>query len=342
MDPVISALKHSFMITSFVFFMMLVVEYVNVQTRGGWASIFSTKRWRQYLLAALLGVIPGCLGAFTATTLFGHGIISFGALVTTMIATSGDEAFFMFAMIPREAVALTLVLFIVGMLGGYLVDRFKWSFGAEVPGGLHELPLHESGACHCFNARDIIVQFKQLSTHRLGLILGLLFILITLALGWVGPQEWDWKRITFFSGGLISLFIVSTVPEHFLKEHLWDHLVLRHVPRLFMWTALTLLVINLLKNEMDMANLVAENYWILLGIAVLVGMIPQSGPHFAFVALYVEGSLPISILLANSISQDGHGTLPLLANSKRTFVVLKILNLIWGFMLGGLGHGMGL
>jgi hypothetical protein len=108
-----------------------------------------------------------------------------------------------------------------------------------------------------------------------------------------------------------------------------------------MWTFFTLLLINLLKNQMDLANLVENNFWVLLSIAVLVGLIPQSGPHFVFLALYVEGSLPLSILLANSISQDGHGTLPLLANAKRTFVVLKILNLLWGVLWGGVAHALG-
>jgi hypothetical protein len=35
---------------------------------------------------------------------------------------------------------------------------------------------------------------------------------------------------------LLALFIVSTVPEHFLEERLWEHIVKVHIPRVFLWT----------------------------------------------------------------------------------------------------------
>jgi hypothetical protein len=46
--------------------------------------------------------------------------------------------------------------------------------------------------------------------------------------------------------------------------------------------------------------------------------------------------LPVGILVANSVVQDGHGTLPLLAVSKRAFVRLKLINLLAGIAIGGL------
>ena len=33
---IISVIKHALMITSFVLIMMLLIEYINVQTRGSW------------------------------------------------------------------------------------------------------------------------------------------------------------------------------------------------------------------------------------------------------------------------------------------------------------------
>ena len=74
-----------------------------------------------------------------------------------------------------------------------------------------------------------------------------------------------------------------------------------------------------------------------LTIAVLIGIIPESGPHLVFVTLFAQGSLPFSILLASSIVQDGHGTLPLLAVSKRGFIILKIINVAAGFAIGMIG-----
>ena len=95
------------MITSFVATMMLVVEYLNVQTRGLFLTTIHGSRWRQYLLCALLGAIPGCLGAFIVVALFSHRRITLGALVAAMVSTSGDEIFVMLVLFPSTAILMT-------------------------------------------------------------------------------------------------------------------------------------------------------------------------------------------------------------------------------------------
>ncbi|MBQ9529461.1 MAG: hypothetical protein IJR73_03790 [Bacteroidales bacterium] len=47
-------------------------------------------RFGQVVLGGLLGVLPGCIGVFACVSLYGHGMLSFGALVAMMIASSGD------------------------------------------------------------------------------------------------------------------------------------------------------------------------------------------------------------------------------------------------------------
>ena len=338
---IIGPLKQAIMITNFVFVMMLIVEYINVQSQGGWARIFTSKRWRQYIFAGILGALPGCLGAFTATTLFGHGVLSFGALVATMVTTSGDEAFIMFALIPKTALLITVVLFASAIVLAIIVDRISDHYGIFGRSEYHELPFHEKANCDCFDAREVIPQLRALTFHRFLIISLILALLIALITGTIGPQSWDWKRTTFLFGGLITLFIVSTVPDHFLQEHLWEHLIKIHLPRIFMWTFMILLALNILKDYWAIDNLIDNNYYIVLLLAALVGMIPQSGPHFVFVALFLEGSLPLSILIASSASQDGHGTLPLLAESKKAFIYLKLINLVWGIFLGLIFHSLG-
>jgi len=107
----LGVIKHSIMITSFVLMMMLLIEYINVQTQGAWQKSLKQNRLGQYILVASLGVMPGCLGAFTVVSLYSHKIVSFGALVAVMIATSGDEAFVMFSMFPQSAILINIILF---------------------------------------------------------------------------------------------------------------------------------------------------------------------------------------------------------------------------------------
>ena len=72
----------------------------------------------------------------------------------------------------------------------------------------------------------------------------------------------------------------------------------------------------------------------MMALAILVGIIPESGPHLIFITLFTRGQIPFSILMANSIVQDGHGMLPLLAESRKQFVYVKLINMATGAVFG--------
>ena len=333
----IEVLKNSLMITGFVFMMMLVIEYVNVQTRGVWHSFIQRSKWLQYVLAALLGAIPGCLGAFTVVAMFSHNIVSLGALVAAMIATSGDEAFVMLAMFPDKAILLFSITFFIGILAGILTDAVfpKINFTAKLK--LQKLPLHEQEKCDCFPGKDILVSLRHISMKRILLILLVSILLIGISIGSIGHDEQGWIKTTILITSIFALFVVLTVPEHFMDEHLWKHIVKIHIPRIFFWTFGTLLIIQIFLQHWNIQSWMESNLIIMLLVAGLVGLIPQSGPHLVFVTLFIQGSIPFSILLASSIVQDGHGMLPLLAESKRAFIVVKIINLSVGLLVGYMG-----
>ena len=92
---------------------------------------------------------------------------------------------------------------------------------------------------------------------------------------------------------------------------------------------------------MDINGWIANNMFVVLAVALLIGIIPESGPHLVFVTLFASGTIPFSILLASSIVQDGHGMLPLLAESKRGFLSVKAVNLVFGAIAGIIGLLLG-
>ncbi len=326
--------KHTIMITSFVMIMMLVIEYINVQTSGAWSDKLKQRPGLQILIAAMLGIIPGCLGTFTVISLYSHNILGFASLVTALIATSGDEAFFMFAMIPGKAFLISAILLVIAITAGYMVKVFfKKDFGLSYRFEVHE----EHAKCTCFGIRDIKDHLKNITFERFLLITGFLIFTVLLATGNIGMKTWDWKKITFLVGNIIVLFIVFTVPEHFLKEHLWNHIIKKHLLRVFIWIFGVLLFLHILESYIDIEQWVNANLFIVLLIALLVGLIPESGPHMVFITLFAQGILPLSILLANSIVQDGHGALPLLADSKRSFFAAKLINFLIGLLVGTAG-----
>ena len=334
MNTAIQIFKHALMISSFVFSMMLLIEYINIQTKGNWQESIKEKKWKQYILSALLGATPGCLGAFSVVALYSHGVVSFGSLVAAMIATSGDEAYVMFSMFPLKALWLTIIILIIGLAAGYLTDIFMKKRKVKLKIFDHELEIHNTEKCNCFPKGEILNQLRTISFQRTLLILLLMLLMIGFIFEMIGPQEWNWIKITFLVSILFALFVVLTVPEHFLEEHLWEHILKKHLPRIFLWTFGALILIHLLTQYLDLEMWIKSNYIIVLFVAVLVGIIPESGPHMIFVTLFAQGSIPFSILLASSIVQDGHGTLPLLAVSKRGFVILKIVNVFFGLIVG--------
>ena len=103
---ILEVFKHALIITFFVFVMMLLVDLLDTASKRRMSEIMKGGQWRQYTLSSLLGSTPGCLGAFMNVSLYLHGMISFGAIVGGMIATSGDEAFVMLAQFPGMALAL--------------------------------------------------------------------------------------------------------------------------------------------------------------------------------------------------------------------------------------------
>jgi hypothetical protein len=331
---IVEVLTRSLMIAAFVFVMMLAIEYVNMCTRGAAQHAICGGRWRQYLLAVGLGATPGCLGAFASVSLYTHGLLSLGALVGCMIATSGDEAFVLLAITPKVGVFLMGLLLVVGLGTAWLTDRLHADATWERKRACRELVVHEEAACGPSSWRQITGYWRQCSAARGVLATGLFLFVGVVALGKLGPNQWNWIRITLLGVALFAIFVVATVPDHFLEEHLWKHVAKKHAPRIFLWTFGALLVTHLASNHVGVEQWIQHNPLTLLLMAGVVGIIPESGPHLLFVTLFAEGKIPFSILLASSIVQDGHGMLPLLGDSLLAFAVVKAINLAVGLLLG--------
>jgi len=132
METLIKVFKESLKITLFVLIMMVAVDYINVKTKGRLESILkSGKKWKQYIVASLLGAAPGCLGSFAGVSLYIHGMISFGALTGLMMATAGDEQFIMLAMFPKTALIMFAILFLLGIIAGYFTDYLVQKFNIK-------------------------------------------------------------------------------------------------------------------------------------------------------------------------------------------------------------------
>jgi len=143
-EKIIKILIETIQITLLVAVMMIVVDIINVLTKQKMETFFkNARKSKQYILTSLIGTVPGCIGGFTNVSLYMHGMISFGALAGSMIAVSGDEAFVMLAMFPKDAIILFGVLFIIGIFSGWIIDIIIRRFKIHTCDNCKEMVVHQ-------------------------------------------------------------------------------------------------------------------------------------------------------------------------------------------------------
>jgi hypothetical protein len=135
-----------------------------------------------------------------------------------------------------------------------------------------------------------------------------------------------WMNVLFAGLSVIMLFVLVFASDHFVEGHLWNHIVKKHLPTIFAWTFGVLLVLGIALQYIDIDRWISDNIVLMILLATLIGIIPESGPHMIFVTLFAAGVVPFPVLLASSISQDGHASIPLLAESKKSFAWAKLIN----------------
>ena len=374
MHLLVDILRNSILITGLVVVMMMMIESLNIESKGMLFKGLKKTKIGQVVIGALMGSIPGCMGGFATVSLYTHRLFSFGALVAMMIASSGDAAFVMLAMIPEQAQILFAVLFVVAVIVGVITDIIYDRRHAR------HCDRHEHEGCGVeTDCHDGYVVHGSSSGHkrhygwkRILMFAGLAIFIAALATGHLGHDHGtheghehhvshmeitehshvhemaeaehdgfhidllseDWMNVLFAGLSVIVLFVLLLASDHFVEEHLWDHIVRKHLPVIFAWTFGVLLVLGIGLQYIDIERWISDNTVLMILLATVIGIIPESGPHMIFVTLFAAGIVPFPVLLASSISQDGHASIPLLGESKKSFVWAKLINCIVALAAG--------
>jgi hypothetical protein len=130
--------------------------------------------------------------------------------------------------------------------------------------------------------------------------------------------------------------------KHFVREHIYHHIIKKHIWKIALWTFGALIVIEIALKYLNLQHFTTAYPIVFLFAGALIGLIPESGPHLLFVSLFASGLIPFSILLTSSIVQDGHSMLPLLSYSFKDSVKIKIFNFVIGLTIGLILFAFGL
>ena len=381
--------------------MMMMIESLNIESKGLFFKGLRKTKVGQVVIASLLGSIPGCMGGFATVSLYTHRMFSFGALVAMMIASSGDEAFVMLAMILEQALIMFVVLFVLAIAVGIITDKIydkvhakkcdlhdHEDCGVQTECDGYEIHEHEIATSdYCPPRNDVSTSseddrhtslrakrgnLRHFGWKRISMLVGLALFIAALGTGKLGHDHEahagheheseqiatgealamtcdkhqhhnghahehshgheinllseDWMNVLFAGLSVIMLVVLIFAKDHFVEEHLWDHIIKKHLPTIFAWTFGVLLALGIILHYVDIDNWISDNTALMILLATLIGIIPESGPHMIFVTLFAAGVVPFPVLLASSISQDGHAGIPLLAESKKSFAWAKLIN----------------
>jgi hypothetical protein len=128
---------------------------------------------------------------------------------------------------------------------------------------------------------------------------------------------------------------------HYLRDHVWQHIVKKHLWKTALWTFSALLALEIGLQYWNLERLTSQYRLLLLFAGALVGLIPESGPHLIFVTMFANGLIPFSVLFTSSFVQDGHGMLPMLSYSIRDSIMIKVFNLVFGLAIGLFLYALG-
>lgn len=338
-------LSETAVITTMVLMLMMLIEFIHVRTQGKEMVLMDRKPHWQIVIAALLGLTPGCAGVFAVVSLYTHNIVGFGALLAACIASFGDEAFFMLSMMPEKAALVGGILLLTALAAGFCYQIFHPFQSTTHIHQIEHLVLHE----HDHHSGHPEEREGHNPLHRIILIGGILLFITGLLTGFLGEHDTEGdgglsgEKMIFIITAVCVLLMCCFCDHHFIEEHLWNHILKNHLLKIFLWSFGVILMLTLLTHHMQLESLPMRNSgkMLLLLLALGIGLVPQSGPHLAVIYLFADGIIPFSTLLANCLLQEGHGGIPLMAESPKTFLRLKAVKLLMAAAIGLTGIATG-
>ena len=290
-------------------------------------SALKNTRGLQVPLAALLGATPGCGGAVVVVAAYSSGNVRFGAVVATLTATMGDAAFLLIATRPDAALVVVPLSLTVGVIAGWLVDRFN------------RIDLTPDTSRHCEIAPVIgptrWQDYAYVFIAAPGLAIGITQITGT---DIFAIYSTNLIFAVALAGSFLGLYIWSTSPLKAMTN-IADHPLIRMAEEtsfISVWVIGAYLAYAYAEAfiGLDLKTAFGSVGPLLPLIGVLVGFIPGCGPQVLVATLYVNGVVPFAALIGNAISNDGDALFPAIALNPRAAIVATIYSAIPALVVG--------
>jgi len=291
-------------------------------------------------ISAFLGAIPGCGGAIMVMSLFTRGVVSFGAVLATLISTMGDAAFLLLATKPQAALIILPVTFCTGIVSGYLVKPFTKNF------------LQKK-----INRDFLITELPKNKTSNKFYLIWFFFLIPGLALGIMNALNIETSYLVSdidiiqFISFLLALYCVflwvlnpltdiqmASIHENSFRK------VVDTTCFVTVWVIISFVIYELINISTQGAIFESLKYFgpFIPLMAIIIGFIPGCGPQIMITSMYVSGQLPMSAQIGNSISNDGDALFPAIAISAKAAIIATLYSAIpaifiaylWYYLIG--------
>ncbi|MCD4523543.1 putative manganese transporter [Nocardioides sp. cx-173] len=352
-DVLLRPLADAFMQVG-VFVALLVAPFGWARFRWGHRLDDALVRHRRLgpLVAAALTVPPGCGGAIVVMAVYARGGVSYGAAIAALVATMGDASWVLLAADPVLTLQLKVLLVTVGALSGYAVDALgiapRRRVDAVVPTA-RPLPVDPAPRERVLVAAGHVPAAVRL--HELGVLPALLWLTLGTGATVSLPVTFQLLRpdnlylvlgvagtavavVAFVRGGckLADDDDRTAHPTSMTQ-------VLRHggheIAFVTVWVAVAYLAWSMVTHLTGFDGSQLPLFGV-AGVVVgaLVGLIPGCAVQIVFAGIFLAGGMPLSTLVANTVSQDGDALLPLLALEHRSALLATVLTTVPALLVG--------
>ena len=293
----------------------------------------------QVPIAAALGALPGCGGAIIVITRYLTGNLSFGAVLATLTATMGDAAFLLIAKEPTTGLFIVFLGFFVGSITGWTTDK--------IHGRNFLRPQNQNDA----NENKIIDTTENENSDLKSNILDCIWMIILIPSIVIGfGLAFQFKIDEFlsvgfldspttlfgFSGGVLCLImwlsprLIPNLPKNSTNNKNIIRRTISDTNFVTSWVVFAFLLFEISNHVFDFElNIISSQMSVFVPlIGVLAGFLPGCGPQIIITTLYLSGTIPMSALVGNAISNDGDALFPAIALAPKVALVATLYSAI--------------
>ena len=289
----------------------------------------------QVPIAAALGALPGCGGAIIVITRYLTGNLSFGAVLATLTATMGDAAFLLIAKEPTTGLFIVFLGFFVGSITGWTTDK--------VHGRNFLRPQNQNDA----NENKIIDTTENENSDLKSNILDCIWMIIlipSIVIGFGLAFQFKIDELLSvgflnspttlfgFSGGVLCLImwlsprLIPNLPKNSTNNKNIIRRTISDTNFVTTWVVFAFLLFEITNHVFDFElNIISAQMSVFVPlIGVLAGFLPGCGPQIIITTLYLSGTIPMSALVGNAISNDGDALFPAIALAPKVALVATL------------------